>query len=190
MVQMQNERAYFFITPAAVNLNQLLDRFSRFIFSGVVDLHFLFEGLVGQEPRFALVEHGGLRVEAEFVKMFAHELEAKAMQRADMRTIEERELRGPVRFVRLAANFFLNPFAEPLTHFSRGSLGEGDNEQFVERGAFAGQAVEATLDERARFARAGAGHDQHVTARRDGAALRRRQAVVILDGRFHDAHAG
>ena len=90
----------------------------------------------------------------------------------------------------LAANFFLDPFAEPLAHFRRGGLGEGDDEQFVERCAFAVQAVEAALDERAGFARAGAGHDQHVAARGDGAALRRRQAVVDSGRRLHVAHAG
>ena len=97
-----------------------------------MDLHFLFERLVGQQPGFALVEHHRLWIEAEFVKMFAHEPEAKTVQRADVRGVEKRELRGPVRFVGLGADFFLDAFAEPPAHFGCGGLGKGDDEQFIE----------------------------------------------------------
>ena len=81
--------------PAAVNLNQFLDRFGQFILSGVVFLQFFIEGFVGEQARLAFVEHGQLRVQAEFVEMFAHELEAKAVERADVRGVEQRDLFRP-----------------------------------------------------------------------------------------------
>ena len=45
--------------------------------------------------------------------------------------------------------------------------------------------MQATLDERVRLARAGAGHDEHVAARGDGAALRRRERIVLGARGFH-----
>ena len=135
-------------------------------------LQLLVERFVGEQARFAFVQHGKLRVEAEFVKMFAHELEAKTVQRADVRGVEERDLLGTMGI----AGVFLRPFfqraAESLAHFRRGGFGERDDENFIERNALFANQIQASLDERVRFARASAGHDEHVAARGDGALLR------------------
>ena len=82
------------------------------------------------------------------------------------------------RFARV--EFFLERGAEALLHFRRGGLGEGDDENFIERRAFPAEAIQAALDERVRFARARAGHDEHVAARGDGLPLRRRQDGRII----------
>ena len=50
---------------------------------------------VGELAGFAFVEDGELRVEAEFVKMFAHEAQAKTVERADVRDVEARKLLLP-----------------------------------------------------------------------------------------------
>ena len=55
------------------------------------------EHFIGEQARLAVVQHGDLRVEAEFVKMFADEVEAKTMKRADVRGVEEGELFGGKR---------------------------------------------------------------------------------------------
>ena len=169
MVQAQNQMTDRFVASAAVNLNQFLDRFGQFVLPGVVFLQFLVKGFVGQQARLARVEHGQLRVEAQFMKMFAHELEAETVERADVRGVEQRELLHPARFIRLGANFFLKLFAQPPAHFGGGGLGEGDHENFLERSGrlFRAQAVQTALDQRVGFARARAGHDQHVAARGD-----------------------
>jgi hypothetical protein len=70
---------------------------------------------------------------------------------------------------------FFQHAAKALAHFGGGGFGEGDDEHFVERRAFAAEAIEAALDERVRFAGARAGHDEHVAARGDRLLLRRRQ---------------
>ena len=80
--------------------------------------------------------------------------------------------------------FFLERAAEPLAHFRGGGLGEGDDEKFVERRAFAVKAIQTTRDERVSFARASAGHDEHVAARGDGVLLRQRKSIFFVR-RFH-----
>ena len=119
MVQAQNQPADRLIASAAVNLNQFLNGAGQFILPGVMRLQFLVERFLGQQARLACVEHGELRVEAEFVEMFAHELEAKTVERADVRGVEERELFRPARFVRRGAEFFLKLFAQPRGAFRR-----------------------------------------------------------------------
>ena len=56
------------------------------------------EDFGGELAGFAFVEHGKLRVEAEFVKLFAHELEAKAVERADVRGWLDRAARLRERY--------------------------------------------------------------------------------------------
>ena len=52
-------------------------------------------------------------------------------------------------------------------------------------GAFPAKAIQATLDERVGFARARAGHDEHVAARGDGLPLRGCQWIVFSARGFH-----
>ena len=92
MVQAQNERADFFVATAAVDLDQILDGEGKFIFAGVVRLKLFVQRLVGELAGFTFVQDGELRVEAEFVEMFADESQAKAVERADVRDVEKREL--------------------------------------------------------------------------------------------------
>ena len=70
---------------------------------------------------------------------------------------------------------------QSAAHFGGGGLGEGDHENFLERSRrlFLAQAMQTTLDERVRFARARAGHDQHVAARSDRLPLGRRERIVL-----------
>jgi len=87
---------------------------------------------VGELAGFAFVEDGELRVEAEFVKMLAHEAEAKAVECADVRDVEECELARPVVVARHRGGFCFEFAAETLAQFGGSGLGEGDDEQFVE----------------------------------------------------------
>ena len=110
MVQAQNQRADFFVAAAAVDLDQVLDGEGKFIFAGVMRLKLFVQRFVGELAGFAFVEDGELRVEAKFVKMLADELEAKTVERADVREIETRELFRPEIFVRATRRFFLPAF--------------------------------------------------------------------------------
>ena len=84
--------------------------------------------------------------------------------------------------------FFLQRPAEALLHFGGGGLGEGDDENFIERGAFIADAIQAAFDKRVRLAGARAGHDEHVAARFNGFPLRWRQARnAFWVRRFHAA---
>ncbi len=80
---------------------------------------------------------------------------------------------------------FFKRGAKALFHFRRRRLGEGDDENFIQRRAFPDNAIETAFNERLGFARARAGHDEHVAARGDRPPLRRRQAVIIFARRFH-----
>jgi DNA repair protein RadC len=117
--------------------------------------------------------------------MFAHELEAKTVESADVRGVEESQLFGEMRIVRRCGGFFFERAAQAPPHLGRGGFGESDDENFVERRAFAHDAVQTTLDERVGFTRPRAGHDEDVAARVNGAPLRRREARIIFAGRIH-----
>jgi len=75
----------------------------------------------------------------------------------------------------VGGDFFFHRAAEALAQFGGGSLGEGDDEQFVERRTVAFKAVEAAGNERAGLAGARAGHDEDVATRGDGRRLGGRQ---------------
>ena len=77
MVQTQNERADFLVAPVAVNFNQILNGQRKSVFAFVMRIELFVESFVGEQARFAFVEHGNLRIKAEFVEMFAHELRQK-----------------------------------------------------------------------------------------------------------------
>ena len=67
------------------------------------------------------------------VEMLAHEAQAKAVQGADMREVEERELVRPMIVVGGGGGFAFKFAVETLTHLGGGGLGEGDDEDFLER---------------------------------------------------------
>ncbi len=188
-MQTQNQLADGLVAATAVNLNQFLDRFGQFVLPGVVRLKLFIEGFIGEQARLAFVEHGQLRVQAELVEMFAHQLEAKTVERADVRGVEERDLFRPMLVEGRGSRDegIFQRTTQPLTHFGGGGLGEGDHENFLERSGrlFRTQAMQTTLDERVRFARARAGHDQHVAARGDGLPLGRRERIVLGARGFH-----
>ena len=107
------------------------------------------------------------------------------MQRADVREVEERKLARPVIVVGIGGHFFLQRGSETLAHLGGGGFGEGDDEQFVERCAFAFEAVEAAGDERPGLAGARAGHDEEIAASRHGCLLRFRQRIFFFARQFH-----
>ena len=164
VVQPQNERADFFIATAAVDLDQGLDGDGKFIFAFVMRLKLLGQRFTGELAGFAFVEDGDLRVEAKLVKVLAHEAQAKAVQRADVRNVEERELVRPMVVGGRGGGFVFEFAAKALAQLGGGGLGESDDEQFVERRAFAFEAVEAAGHERLGFPGARAGHDEDVAA--------------------------
>ena len=153
VVQTQDERADFFVAAAAVNLDQGLDCVGKLIFAGVVRLKLFVQRFVGELAGFAFVEDGELRVEAEFVKMLAHEAQAKTVERADVGDVEECKLARPVVVVRRGGGFNLEFATETLAQLGGGGLGEGDDKQFVERRVCAVEAVEAAGDEQSWFCR-------------------------------------
>jgi len=183
-VQAQNQRADFFIAAAAVDLDQVLDGEGKIIFAGVMSFKLFLQNFGGELAGFALGKDGELRVKAKIVKMLAHKTKAETVERADGREVEERKLARPVVVAGRFGGFVLEFAAEPLAHFGGGGLGEGDDEKFVERCAFAVEAVEAAGDERPGLAGAGAGHDEDVAARGDRLPLGRREATYFAR-RFH-----
>ena len=114
-----------------------------------------------------------LRVEFQLVKVLADQLQAEAVERADVGRLEERQLLRPAGIVGGLAQFLFQPGADALAHFRRRCLGEGHHEDFIQRrgGAFLQQAVQAPLHQRAGLAGAGAGDNKHVASRGNGSLL-------------------
>src|SRR4051794_13768128 len=70
--------------------------------------------------------------------------------------------------------FLFEPLTNALAHFGSGSLGKRHQQHFTDRCArlFLEQAMEAALDQRSRFTRAGACHHQDIPACCDRLLLR------------------
>ena len=96
MMQAQDERADLFIAAAAVDSDQVLHGEGKLILAGIVRVELFVQRFAGELAGLAFVEDGELRVEAEFVEMLAHEAQAKTVERADVRDVEERKLTRPV----------------------------------------------------------------------------------------------
>ena len=167
-----------------MDLDQVLDSEGKSILTGVVRLKLFVERFAGELAGFAFVEYRKLRIEAKFVEMLAHELEAEAVQHADVHEVETRDLFRPEMFAWCRDDFFFQTFAETLAHFGGGGLGEGDNQQFVLRRALAFEAVKAAGDERPGLAGARAGHDKAIAARGNCLLLGRCEGAYFVC-RFH-----
>ena len=96
MMQTQQHGADGPVIAVAVNLNEILRGDGKIRLPGVMRLKLLVQRFLGEQAGFAGVEHGQLRVEAKFVEMLAHEPKAKAVQCANGRGVEQRELFGQV----------------------------------------------------------------------------------------------
>ena len=185
MMQTQNQRADFFIAPAAVISDQPLNGDGQFILSGVAVLHCFVESLAGQKPRFSFVKHRHPRVEAQFVTMTAHELETKTVQRADVRGVEKRELFGVTEITGIFLQYIFQRGAKILAQFGGGGFGEGDDEQFIQRRAVAFEAVQTAGNERGGFASSGTSHNEHVATRFDRLSLCACQGVIFFGWYSH-----
>ena len=102
--------------------------------------------------------------------MFAHELEAEAVQRADVREIETGELLGPEAGVAFRFGFDRSP--QTGAHLGGGGFGEGDDEQFINPRTIVFQAMKAAIHEGLGLARASASHDEDIAARLHSQPLR------------------
>ena len=120
------------------------------------------------------------RIKAELVEMLADQFEAKPVERADVRGVEERELPRPM-FVAGFSKPGVERGADALASLGRGGFGERDDEQLIERrGRVAAKTIKAPRHERTGLARARTGHDEHIAARGDGGFLGGGEAHELL----------
>ncbi len=96
MMQPQQHGADGSLVAAAVNLNELLRRHGKPGLPGVMRLKLFVQGFLREQAGLAGVEHGQFGVQAEFIEMFAHQPQAKTVQRADGCGVEQRQLLGQV----------------------------------------------------------------------------------------------
>jgi hypothetical protein len=75
---------------------------------------------------------------------------------------------------RLGGSFLQFP-AEALAHFRGGGLGEGDDQQLIQRSVFLFETMKAARDQGFGFAGARAGHDENIACRFDRLPLGRRE---------------
>ena len=162
-----------------------MNRRGGFVPAFIMFQQFLIKRLIGQQSRLAFIQHGGQRVQAQFVEVFADEFETKAVKRADVRGIKQRELLLPMRLVRVFQGFFVQHPAEALFHFGGGGLGEGNDEDFINRSFLPANAIKAAFDQRMRLAGAGAGHDEHVATWCHSLLLRFRKRPFVSLWRSH-----
>jgi hypothetical protein len=121
-----------------------------------------------------------LGIEAKFVKMLAHELKAKTVQRSHVRRFKQGKLlaqmlqiRGAGRPGQAAFGFGLQTLPDAPAHVRRRGFGERYHQDFIERDPwlFGEQDIQAPLYQRASLAGACARHNQHVPPGRDGSLL-------------------
>src|SRR5882724_1681710 len=97
----QNQLANRLIRAPSLRLNEFLDSFSAARFSGIMLLEQRGKRLLRQQSGFFFREHGKLRVQLELVKMLAHQLEAEAVQGADVGGLEQGEFFLPAWILRI-----------------------------------------------------------------------------------------
>src|SRR6266849_9164664 len=101
MMDPQYQLANWLIRAPSLHLNELLHRFSGAGFSCIMLLEQGGKGLLRQQPGFFFRQDGKLWVQLELIKMLAHELEAEAVQGADVCCLEKRELLLPAWIFRI-----------------------------------------------------------------------------------------
>jgi hypothetical protein len=111
--------------------------------------------------------------------MAADKMKTETMQGADMGGIEQRQLLGQMEGWRAgfgqAGLGFFEVLAEALAHFRGGGLGEGDDQQLIQRSVFLFETMKAARDQGFGFAGARAGHDENIACRFDRLPLGRRE---------------
>ncbi len=162
-VQFENEFAHGNIRAATEATNQVARGDCVGIAAGVVLLEQCVERGALQRARLRFIEHGELRIESEFGKMFAHELQAETVQRANGRGVQQGELLGEPFIVGLGGLTFEQFRPQPTAHFGSGGFGERDHQQGFHRDAFVEDQTQRARDERVGFARARAGDEQQIT---------------------------
>jgi len=122
---------------------------------------------------------GELGIEFEVVKVFAHEAEAESVQGGDEGGVEQGALFSDPSVVGIGLKPGVEGESEPVSHFGGGGFVERDDEHPVDgnRWRRIQGAIEDADDEGARFAGAGAGHDQDVAMGMDGETLLRGGSV-------------
>ena len=101
-MQFVNQCTNRFVPATTLRLHQALHGFGQRIAAGVVGFKNPVERVVRQQPRFFLGQNGEQRIEFQLVEMLAHQLETKAVKRADGRAVEQRQLLFEMRVIRLA----------------------------------------------------------------------------------------
>ena len=160
----QDEIANRFVPAAALFENELLHRLREGRAARVVLSQHAIECFAREQTGLFLGQHRQLGIEAEFVKMFADQLEAETVQGRNTRRIDQRELFGQPGVVRVRARLFLQLVAHPLPHLGGRRLGERDHQDAIQRHRLrrVAHARQTPLHQCARLACARPGNDQHI----------------------------
>ena len=174
----QDEIANRLVPAAALFENELLHRLRDGRAARVVLSQHAIECFAREQTGLFLGQHRQLGIEAEFVKMFADQLEAETVQGRNTRRIDQRELFGQPGVVQVRTRLFLQLVAQPLPHFGRRRLSERDHQDAIKRHwlrrvAHAGQTP---LHQRARLACSRTGNNQHI------AVLFNRAPLAVSEG--------
>src|SRR6266705_908451 len=89
--------------------------------------------LVGQQSRLFFRDHRKLGIQLKLVKMLAHELQAEAVQGADVGGFKQGKFLLPAWILLVSFQLFFQPRAYPLPDFSRGGLSERDDQDLIKR---------------------------------------------------------
>jgi len=177
VVHLQDQAANDRFASAPLRLDQLLQRGGPGPAGGQPLRQHGVQRFLGQQCGFLLGQDGQPGVQLQLVGKLADQPETEAVERADVRGVEQGQLLRPVAGVRLRGRLRLQPRAQAPAHLGGGGLGEGDHEEFVHADGrtLAHQAVQATLHQGERLARARPGDHQHVAPGGDGLLLGGRQ---------------
>ena len=160
----QNQFADALVHPAPAGANQRLHGERFRVRAGVMSFQQLIQGLALERTRLLFIQHAELRVEAKVVEVFARELQAKAVQRADARGIEQGQLLGEMLIIRLGRVERLQFLPQPSAHLRRSRLGERHHQNVFEGRPLRDEQPEAARDERVGLARARARDHEQIAA--------------------------
>lgn len=170
-MQFQDEFADRVIRATAHAADEFAHGAGSFVAAGVMLFEQIIQRRALQRSGLGFIKDVELRVEAQFVEMFARELQTEAVQRADVRGIQQGELLREPFVVRLRGLALQQFGAQPLTHFRGGGFGERHHQDVFHRNVRLENQAQAARDECMRLARARAGDHEQIARAIDGSGL-------------------
>ena len=120
--------------PVVLSRGKLLQKLMKFLIFRPCLICFIkdfFQHVLAQQLHFRLIRHPEARIQTDQVKMAAQYLQTEAVDRRDLRVVDQYELALQVFIVRLLLRPHLKRIPDPLAHLCRRRIRKRHDEEPV-----------------------------------------------------------